>query len=71
MAIDLEISVTPIPTMIQGPQGTVCVNPALFGELVAYNDAIKLGVILFVIGMALGWVYCHYSAEQYHEEEEG
>ena len=40
-----------IPHILTGPEGTVCVNPAVFRELVAFNDAVNLGVLSFIAGI--------------------
>ena len=42
-----------IPTVIPGPNGTTCINPEIFRELVAFDDAIHLGLLCFVAGMLL------------------
>ena len=71
---DLSINLMQeVPKVISGPDGTVCVNPAVFHELVAFQDAINLGVILFVAGILLGagLVYYRTKTDAADEEAEG
>ena len=58
-----------VPKVISGPDGTVCVNPAIFHELVLMQDAKNLGVILFILGILLGAGIMY--LRQYMEENYG
>ena len=49
-----------LPPVVTGPNGTICITPATLHELVAMSDAIQLGVMLFILGMALGGVMMYY-----------
>lgn len=40
-----------LPQVIAGPNNTICVNPATFHELVAFSDAVKAGILCFVLGI--------------------
>jgi hypothetical protein len=50
-----EFDFTPqtLPTFQPGPDGTICIAPAILREVVAFEDAIKLGLVCFIIGMVL------------------
>jgi len=56
-----------IPTIVSGPNGTTCVDPAIFGQLAYFSDAVKLAVICFVAGMAL--VYGFYKLRAWLDKE--
>ena len=51
-----------IPTIISGPNGTTCVDPAIFGQLAYFDDAVKLAVICFIAGMALVAIFNYIRA---------
>ena len=43
-----------IPHIVSGPEGTVCVNPAIFGQLVSRIDAEHAIMLFFAAGMLIG-----------------
>jgi hypothetical protein len=54
-----EFSMLPraLPTIIPGPDGTTCINPAIFRELVSFNDAIQLGIVCFIAGLLTMYLF--------------
>ena len=58
---------TPLPTVVPGPDGTMCVHPAIFSELIAFDDAVKGILLFFVLGIIIGAVCTYWST---HREEE-
>jgi hypothetical protein len=42
-----------LPTIQPGPDGTICIAPGILREVVAFDDAIKLGLVCFVAGLLL------------------
>ena len=64
-----------IETFTAGPGGTICVNPALFQELVSFNDAITLGWYAFLLGVLFGagliLLRLHIESKEQEENEDG